>query len=97
MSQESHMKAVYHTPNHVEAALICGFLKENGIHAMVINDGLGGAFGEIPIDVSTMPTVMVVDEEAEKASALIEKRSDWIDDEEWGEGGVEAIEEEPAG
>ncbi len=62
---------------------------------MVVNDGLGGAFGEIPIDLSTMPTVMVVDEDVEKAKALIEERAGWIDDAEWGEGDVDAIEKEP--
>jgi hypothetical protein len=88
------MKPVYHTPNMVEAALIRGFLVENGIDATVINEGLPFAFGEIPIDTSTMPTVMVPDADAEKALALIEQRSDWINDEEWGDDGVEAIEED---
>ena len=50
------MKPLYHTPNPAEAALICGFLQENGIQAVVANEGLTLGFGELPIDPSTMPT-----------------------------------------
>ena len=88
------MKPVYHTPNPAEAALIAGYLRESGIEAVVANEGLLLGFGELPIDPSTMPTVLVPDEDEERAAALIEKRADWIDDEEWGEDEVEAIESE---
>ena len=43
------MKPVFHTPNPAEAALICGFLQENGIEAVVANRGLIFGFGELPM------------------------------------------------
>ena len=85
------MEPVYHTPNPVEAALIKGFLEEQGIEAVVVNDGLIGAFGETAIDPSTMPTVLVPEADAKRAAALIEERSGWIDDEEWGPDEVREI------
>ena len=88
------MKPVYHTPNATEAALIRGFLEENGIEAVLVNDGLGLAYGEIPIDPSTMPTVLVPEADAARAEALIEERSGWIDDEGWGPDEVRGIDSE---
>ncbi len=86
------MKPVYLTPSSLGAALIHGFLVESGIEAEVVNNGLNEVDGEIPITASTMETVLVPDEDAARATALIEERSYWIDDEEWGEDEVRAIE-----
>ena len=88
------MKAVYHTVNPAEAALIKGFLEEQGIEAIVVNDGLLMTYGEVPIEPSTMPTVMVPEADAERAAALIKERSGWIDDEEWGPEEVRGIDSE---
>jgi len=85
------MKPVYLTPSELEAALIHGFLVESGFEAEVVNDGLGGVSGESPVAASSLATILVRDEDMARAQALIEERSVWIEDEEWGEETAEPI------
>ena len=84
------MKPVYHTPDPAEAALIQGFLEENGIEAVLENDELLVG-GQVAIDPSTTPTVMVPEADFERAEKLIRERADWVDDEEWGADEVDAL------
>jgi hypothetical protein len=69
------MKPIYQSVNPAEVALVEGFLREAGIEVTVTNDKLTSAFGEVPIDVSTMPTVWVPDEDLERAEELLAERA----------------------
>ena len=69
------MKPIFQSANPAEVALVEGFLREAGIGVTVTNDKLTSAFGEIPIDSSTMPTVWVEDEDLERAEELLAERA----------------------
>ncbi|MBW2497555.1 MAG: hypothetical protein JRF61_09810 [Deltaproteobacteria bacterium] len=85
------MRPVYSAPTLADATVICGFLLESGIDAVIVNDDqlAGGDAGFVYPAV--MPTVLVPDGHAERAIALIEERSGWFAEEEWGDDDVRAI------
>jgi SAM-dependent methyltransferase len=63
---------VFHAENVAQAHLVLAMLKENGIEAFVENEHLADAFGKLPIDLSTRPTVRVKDAgRLEEAVALV--------------------------
>jgi hypothetical protein len=66
--QNAGMRIVFTARHPAEAHLIRGMLEADGIRAVVRNDQLYGAFGEIPV----LPTVWIVDDsEADCSSELI--------------------------
>jgi len=61
----------YHLP---EAHRIRDLLREHGIAAEVSNETLIGAWGEVPMDITTLPTVWIPDESrAAEADALVKE------------------------
>lgn len=68
------MKKVYTAENPAEAHLVAGLLDEEGIECVVEGDVITGFRGVVAMDASTLPTVLVRDEDAVRAAALIAER-----------------------
>lgn len=61
---------IYSAANRLQAGLLCEMLEEHGIRALVVNDGLSGEGGELPVGFSTAPRVIVDARDADDARAL---------------------------
>ena len=70
MSDQSLVE-VYRAKNSVEAYLIKAALDDAGIRARVTGDMLQGAIGDIPVGWMTSPQILVMDQDADRARALI--------------------------
>lgn len=68
------MRTVHVARNLAEAHLIAGFLGANGVEAFVTNENLWAVRGEIPMDASTAPGVVVRDGDHDRAKALLGER-----------------------
>ncbi len=69
------MTRVDYSTTVFEAHMILGLLVSYGIEAVVANEGFVGALGETAIDLSTVPTMSVVDDsQAEKALRVLAER-----------------------
>jgi hypothetical protein len=69
------VKRVFLAKNVLEAHLVRMLLEERGIEAVVENEMLGQALGDLPADVSTLPAVSVFDDSrADEARRLAEER-----------------------
>lgn len=70
---DQNLVEVFRARNSIEAHLVKSALEEAGIRARVTGDMLQGAVGEIPMGWMTAPQVLVFDEDAGRARALIEE------------------------
>ncbi len=66
------MKTVLVAGSPLAAHLAAGLLREAGIAVVVEGENLQGAFGDIPVDLTTRPAVRVLrDEDADRAVAIL--------------------------
>ncbi|HEY3246251.1 MAG TPA: DUF2007 domain-containing protein [Phycisphaerae bacterium] len=65
------MRRVFSSQNSSEAHLVRGFLEANGIQAVVQGEALSVGHGELPVTPDTWPSVWVIDEDFDEATALI--------------------------
>jgi|SRR5688572_20443350 hypothetical protein len=79
------MRQVHVAKNSMEAHFVRTLLEEQGIAAIVGNEMLAQATGSLPVDASTAPVVLVMDDsradEAERIVAGIDSRQ--ADGEDW--------------
>ena len=66
------MKTVLHALNSVEAHVVKGLLRSEGIECSVLGDYLQGAVGELPP--TNLIRVVVNDEDFDRAKAIVD---DW--------------------
>ena len=66
------MKTVLHALNSVEAHVVKGLLRSEGIECSVLGDYLQGAVGELPP--TNLIRVVVNDEDYDRAKAIVD---DW--------------------
>jgi Flp pilus assembly protein TadB len=69
------MRNVFTGQTPAEAQLVAGLLDEAGIECVVEGEYLTGARMELPMDASTLPSVHVRDEDAERALAVVEQHA----------------------
>jgi len=75
---------VFRSDNAAEAHRIRGLLEAHGIAAEVSNELLAGARGELPLDLSTIPTVWIAeDARAEEARRIIEDHAQAVTGPPW--------------
>ncbi len=75
------MTPVYYSSTVFEAHTIRDLLESHDIEAIVSNVGMVGALGETAIDLSTMPTVSIVDDaQTEEALRVLKDRDAAQDD-----------------
>jgi tRNA pseudouridine65 synthase len=65
------MTEVYAARDVTHAYLLKHKLEDAGIEVMIMNESLQGALGEIPMGLATSPRILVDEEDAEKAVALL--------------------------
>jgi hypothetical protein len=65
------MKVVHTAPDVARAHLVAGFLQSRGIQAIVGNEMASAARGEVPLDLSTSPNVLVADADVARAKQLL--------------------------
>lgn len=68
------MIQVYSAANAADAHLVCEYLRDHGIEAVIQGEELAGAWGDVPLTSKTVPGVWVSDEDTERARALLENR-----------------------
>lgn len=61
---------IYSAANRLQAGLLRQMLEEHGIQSLVVNDGLSGEGGELPLGAATAPRVVVAARDAEVAREL---------------------------
>jgi len=78
------VKKVFVSHNLDEAYRVRDLLRTEGIAAEVTNEPLIGAFGSVPMDISTLPTVWIADDgRADEADALVERALQPASKESW--------------
>ena len=70
---EPHYVEVYRARNIAQAHVLKGLLEGEGIPALVENDLLQGAVGDIPVGWATSPRVLVEAQNALRARAIAEQ------------------------
>jgi hypothetical protein len=66
------LTVIYRAAHPLEAHMVANFLNEAGVPATVDGDYLTGALGDLPVGWTTAPRVLVREENALAARALIE-------------------------
>jgi hypothetical protein len=78
------VKKVFVSYNLDEAYRIRDVLRENGIAADVTNEALMTGFGQLPMDISTLPTVWIAQPEREReADELVRAALEPVDRPAW--------------
>ena len=67
------MKAIYSARDTMEAHFLKGLLEAEDIPAVVQGEALGSVLGEIPVTRSTLPNVLVNDDDVDRAIPIVEQ------------------------
>lgn len=66
------MQQVHTSQGLIEVYLIKHALETEGIDSIIRNEALVGAFGAVPIDMNSLPSVWVADADAQRAHEIVE-------------------------